>query len=75
MMLFQQPLVSSEAMRELVKLGVNAVPQLIEHLNDPRPTGIAPVFATFGIGAGCDFNRRTQKEPKISILPSESEGA
>jgi hypothetical protein len=75
MMLFQQPLVTSEAMRELVKLGVKAVPHLIEHLGDQRETKIAPVFANFGIGAGCDFNRRVQKEPRISVRPSESEGA
>ena len=38
--LFQPPPVPSSAMRELVKLGAAAVPQLLEHLTDGRRTKI-----------------------------------
>jgi cytohesin len=72
MVLFQQPLVSSEAMRELVKLGLKAVPQLIEHLNDQRLTKIAPVFASV-IGSSLDFNRRARGSPGIRAPIPEPE--
>ncbi|WP_088252901.1 hypothetical protein [Fimbriiglobus ruber] len=34
---------STDAMRELVKLGVVAVPFLVDHLDDKRPTVIRPI--------------------------------
>jgi ankyrin repeat protein len=39
-LLFQQPNEASEALRSLVKLGVKALPELIAHLKDDRPTKI-----------------------------------
>jgi hypothetical protein len=38
MLLYQEPTVPSVAMRELVKQGAAAVPHLVAHLGDQRPT-------------------------------------
>jgi ankyrin repeat protein len=40
MLLFQKPSTSSDAMKSLVKLGAKAVPVLVKHLADKRPTKI-----------------------------------
>src|SRR5436309_15817403 len=40
MLLFQNLPAKSEALRELVKRGAAAVPQLVAHLDDKRPTKI-----------------------------------
>jgi hypothetical protein len=39
-LLFQEPSATSDALRSLVKLGVKALPTLLEHLKDERPTKI-----------------------------------
>src|ERR1700733_11953565 len=40
MLLFQQPPTKSDTLRELVKRGAAAVPHLVAHLDDKRPTKI-----------------------------------
>src|ERR1022692_973044 len=40
MLLFQKPHESSDALKSLVKLGTKALPKLLEHLSDKRPTKI-----------------------------------
>ena len=40
MLLFQKPNDASEALKSLVKLGTRALPKLLEHLKDDRPTKI-----------------------------------
>lgn len=40
MMLFQKPSATSETMKSLVKFGAKALPALLKHLNDERPTKI-----------------------------------
>src|SRR5580704_3242195 len=44
MLLFQLPPTKSEALRELVERGAAAVPDLIAHLDDKRPTKIELKF-------------------------------
>ena len=39
-LLFQEPSASSDTLKSLVKLGAKAVPALLEHLKDDRPTKI-----------------------------------
>src|SRR5262245_38221847 len=41
MLLFQKPHASSDAMKSLVKLGAKALPALVKHLRDGRPTRIS----------------------------------
>ncbi len=71
MLLFQKPPKTSDTLRELVKKGARAVPQLIAHLNDQRPTKIT-IEHKGGIGGmffedEYDYNRRTAKEPPAGV--------
>jgi ankyrin repeat protein len=63
MMLFQQRPLRSDTMRELVKQGRTALPHLIAHIDDKRPTKVT-ISHGFGIGGMLfvdeyDYNRRT----------------
>jgi len=63
--LFQKPPAPSDTLRTLVKQGAAAVPQLIAHLDDKRPTKIT-VKHDFALGgvfrdSRCDYNARTAK--------------
>ena len=49
MLLGQRPHAESDAMRSLVKLGVKAIPALLDHLTDDRRTKIV-IEHGFGIG-------------------------
>jgi ankyrin repeat protein len=74
-LLFQKPPVQSGALRELVKLGVAALPHLVAHLDDKRLTGIkiehnAPIGGLF-FGDGMDQNGRTDKA--ITVKTPEAE--
>jgi ankyrin repeat protein len=60
MLLFQEPGTPSEALRSLVKLGVKALPTLLDHLKDERPTKI--VLKHSG-GFGGMFISRDKEEP------------
>src|SRR5262249_18477062 len=55
----------SNALRELVKEGVTAVPFLLEHLGDKRTTCVRINHSFSGLGGmwfseGCDYNERTE---------------
>jgi ankyrin len=60
-------LLLSQTLREIVKQGVAAVPHLLEHLDDCRPTRVTPAAANLIGGewysAERDFNRRTESQP------------
>jgi ankyrin repeat protein len=63
MMLFQHRPTRSDTMRELVKQGPAALPHLIAHIDDKRPTKVT-IKHGFGIGGMLfvdeyDYNRRT----------------
>ena len=66
-LLFQKPEVPSETLRAIVKQGAAAVPHLIAHLDDKRPTKIT-ITHDFGPLGGlfhsdrCDYNIFTAKE-------------
>jgi ankyrin repeat protein len=66
-LLFQKPDVPSDTLRVIVKQGAAAVPHLVKHLDDKRPTKIK-VKHDFGPLGGlflsdyCDYNARTAKE-------------
>jgi ankyrin repeat protein len=76
------PPVRSGVMVELVRRGARAVPHLLAHLDDTRPTGIV-VTHTGGFGGmklseAADRNRRTQepaRERAAPAAPLESLGA
>ncbi len=59
----------SEALIELVRSGVAAVPLLLEHLDDNRPTRIPPVEALMWMSFPdeYDFNRRTRARPPQGV--------
>jgi ankyrin repeat protein len=63
MLLFQNPTVSSDTMRDIVKRGAAAVPDLLNHLDDRRPTKIIIAHDSLIGGmwfmASCDTNSRT----------------
>src|SRR5262249_8425477 len=66
-LLGQRPSHASSALRELVRQGAHAQPQLLAHLDDKRRTKVR-VKHNFGLGgllfgAACDYNPRTEKEP------------
>ncbi len=70
MLLFQEPPVRSETMRQLVRQGAAAVPHLLAHLNDRRPTRFTvrwgwgnAVFLGEPYGKDFDRNERTDKPP------------
>jgi ankyrin repeat protein len=71
LVLGKKPTASSAIIRELVKRGARAVPLLIAHLDDKRPTGIT--IRHHGGRGGMffvdeyDFNRRTTKEPPRGV--------
>lgn len=84
MLLFQEPPVRSETMRQLVQQGAAALPHLLAHLNDKRPTRITVrwgwgngVFFEEPFGKDFDRNERTDKpppakddkEPKAAVGP------
>jgi hypothetical protein len=76
--LFQKPAAPSETLRAIVKQGTAAVPPLIAHLDDKRPTKIT-VTHNFGplgglfYGSQCDYNARTAKADP-NPTPSKEEG-
>jgi len=54
----------SEAMRELVRRGASAVPLLVEHLSDTRPTKVPiPKMMNMWFGYEYDCNTRTTPTP------------
>lgn len=65
----------AETMRAIVQQGVAAVPDLLEHLDDRRPTRIAldseEMIGNPWIPKRCDFNCRT--EPQPTPQPGEEE--
>jgi hypothetical protein len=68
----------SNTMREFVKRGAGAVPHLIAHLDDQRPTKIT-IEHYFGIGRmfyldEYDYNVRTAKEPPQGVNRSLGQG-
>lgn len=67
MLLFQQPPTKSATLRELVERGAAAVPQLIAHLDDKRPTKIVlnheGVFGGMFFDDEYDYNARVVKQP------------
>ncbi len=64
MVLGQRPSVQSDTFRELVKLGAAAVPDLVAHLNDKRPTRI-----TVGGFAMLSINKEDKDDkPRIYTL-------
>jgi|GEM_PF-5877967 len=71
MLLFQQPPAKSDTLRELVKRGAAAVPQLIAHLDDKRPTKITikheGVFGGMFFDDEYDYNSRTNKKPPDGV--------
>jgi ankyrin repeat protein len=66
-LLGQEPLAPSETLRLLVKQGAAALPHLIAHLDDGRPTGIQVGHAGGLSGLFYDYdidrNKRTDKPP------------
>jgi hypothetical protein len=76
-MLFQKPPVPSETMRAIVKQGAAAVPHLVAHLGDKRPTRITITHSGFlgGLfhGEEYDFNPRTIKKAPGSEKNGENE--
>jgi ankyrin repeat protein len=71
MLLFQLPPTKSEALRELVERGAAAVPDLIAHLDDKRPTKIELKFEG-GFGGiffddEYDYNSRVIKQPPVGV--------
>lgn len=78
----QQPLAHSETLQELEKLGAAAVPHLISHLDDRRPTRINAISHAGFIGGlwfedACDYNARTQKPlaARKAALPDMNKNA
>ena len=64
---------SAEAIRELVSIGADAVPELIAHLGDKRKTKLPPIQLGEGPIREYDYNRRTTKEaPKSVVHPDGS---
>lgn len=64
----EPPLRRSAALRELVRIGLPAVPHLLDHLDDQRPTQIPPYLLLGGwpnrmLVNYCDYNERTQEAP------------
>jgi hypothetical protein len=79
MLLFQQPPTQSEALRELVKRGAGAVPHLIAHLDDKRPTKIVLKhegdFGGMSFIDEYDYNRRSVKRRPRGVNRGLWEGA
>jgi ankyrin repeat protein len=76
-LLFQKPLVRSDALRLIVKEGVRAVPYLIEHLNDTRETKVRIEGGwLFSFGSGFDCNPRTDSafRPKSDRIDDDESG-
>jgi ankyrin repeat protein len=71
MLLFQQPPTESETLRELAKRGAAAVPQLIAHLGDKRPTKIVLKheggFGGMFFADEYDYNSRSVKPPPRGV--------
>lgn len=71
MLLFQQPPTKSDALRELVEGGADAVPLLIAHLEDKRPTRIVLKhegwFGAMFFPDEYDFNSRASKRPPDGV--------
>jgi hypothetical protein len=71
MLLGQKSPTSSGTMRELVKRGAAAVPQLVAHLDDKRPTKITITHESPFGGMLCvdeyDYNTRTAKRPPEGV--------
>ncbi len=67
MLLFQRPNKSSESLKSLVDLGLKAIPALIEHLKDDRPTKIK-VTNGFGgfFGIGHDEDEKANAEDEAA---------
>lgn len=58
----------SEAMTLIVKNGAQAIPFLVKHLGDKRPTKIKPVSGMWmGWNDEYDYNRRTRPEPPKGV--------
>lgn len=70
-LLGQRPPASSNTMRELVKHGASAVPQLVAHLDDKRQTKISvkqeSVFGGIFFDDEYDYNHRIVKTPIVGV--------
>jgi ankyrin repeat protein len=69
-LLFQRPLAPSNTMRELVKHGAAAVPQLIKHLNDGRRTKLKVKHMGFGLGGlwfSEEFDRNGRADRPLKV--------
>ena len=71
MLLFQQPPTESETLREVVKRGATAVPHLIAHLGDKRPTEIVlkheGAFGGIFFADEYDYNTQSVKRPPRGV--------
>jgi hypothetical protein len=68
-MLLNQPApVESPVMKEIVKLGIKAVPALLKHLDDKRPTQLKPVKGMMWtqFSSEYDYNRRNPKPENVN---------
>ncbi len=77
-LLFQKPEVPSDTLREIVKQGAAAVPHLIAHLDDKRPTKIRmkdiPGIGSLFLNDYCDYNFLTAKEdPNPKAAPADED--
>jgi ankyrin repeat protein len=70
-LLGQKPATSPTTMRELVKRGAAAVPDLIAHLDDQRPTKISidydSVMGGMFVADEYNYNRRTANQPPKGV--------
>ena len=68
LLLGQKPAAASGTMRDLVQHGADAIPDLIAHLDDKRPTKITihheSVIGVMSFDDEYDYNRKTTKPPK-----------
>jgi hypothetical protein len=72
------PPASSDIVRDLVKRGATAIPELIKHLDDKRPTKITIKHEGFFGGMffpdEYDYNQRTTKEPPAGVNRRNRDG-
>lgn len=64
----------SKALREIVAQGIRAVPDLVKHLDDSRPTKIPPIQGMIWMkfSESLDHNRRVSPRATDKTLPSDS---
>src|SRR5439155_1968162 len=69
------PPARSDVMAQIVRRGARAVPHLLAHLGDRRPTGVVithgGTFGFMGLNERADRNPRTQEPERESDEPAE----